>query len=145
VDGNTTAAALHMKDLFQAIHRTEPRNAALMLRVAQPIARTACGEAMLLNLTVQLLQTAVKQSSGALEYVQELARQHILAGDYRCVPPPPQALRRAGARVRSCESLLVSTQLHRGHRRALTAALGTSSSARSAHLVTRPRVGPRSS
>ena len=82
VDGNTNAAGLHMKDMFQAISKAEPRNAALMFRVVQPISRVACGDAVILNLTQQLMDTAVKISKNQAGNIQELAKQYILSGDY---------------------------------------------------------------
>jgi hypothetical protein len=96
-EGNATAAAAHLKDLSKALRDTQPRNAALALRLCKPISRLACGDTTLLSLTLTILQrvsTTVGGLSqapvlggpalGSIETVSELAleiaRQQLLSG-----------------------------------------------------------------
>lgn len=81
--GSTASAAAHMKDLCKAVAETQPRNAALMLRLAVPISRLACGDIALLAQTRALVDRAVatfapRPPPPAL--AAEAARQLLLAG-----------------------------------------------------------------
>lgn len=73
-----------MKDLCKAIADTQPRNAALMLRLAVPISRLACGDSTLLAQTRALIDraaatTAPRPPPPAI--AAEAARQQLLVGN----------------------------------------------------------------
>jgi hypothetical protein len=84
VEGNNASAALHMKDLVTAIHSGQPKNADLMIRVAAPIARVACGDHDVVLQTQALVQNAVQLSVNKPTYVLECARQLSLSGNFKC-------------------------------------------------------------
>jgi hypothetical protein len=92
-DGNTTTAALHLKDLAASLSTTQPTNVALHLTVLAPIARLACGDIALLSQTKQLLgrlQKALPRPD--TELALELARQQILSGELQvCFSPVASA------------------------------------------------------
>lgn len=95
-EGNSVAAAAHLKDLSNALRDTQPNNVALTLRVCKPIARLACGDTAILSQTLAILQRvsgrvgknpqaqlAVSSSHSAgtaSELGLELVRQQLLSG-----------------------------------------------------------------
>eukprot|EP00892_Ulva_mutabilis_P009788 jgi/Ulvmu1/7181/UM034_0090.1 len=95
-EGSMAGAAAHMKDLCKAIADTQPRNAALMLRLAVPISRLACGDPSLLAQTRALVDRAAatfapRPPPPAL--AAEAARQQLLAGSVADAARTLRALR----------------------------------------------------
>lgn len=73
-----------MKDLCKAISDTQPRNAALMLRLAVPISRLACGDSALLAQTRALVDRAAAISAPRPPppaIAAEASQQQLLAGN----------------------------------------------------------------
>ena len=95
-EGNSLAAAAHLKDLSNALRDTQPNNVALTLRVCKPIARLACGDTAILSQTLAILQrlsgrvgngpqaqrgVSSSQAAGiSSELGLELIRQQLLSG-----------------------------------------------------------------